>query len=197
VTPKCTRCRTNPRLARQRYCRSCATAYNREWREKNRPAINKRRCEAAEKRSSGQKARDKARSALAMAIRRGAVKRLSVCEAPECLETALFAWIADLGRPREIEWVCREHREIRRAELSEAQAAAARRAALAEVRSAFDVGFAALPERVQTALREYAAKGPAGITLSVEAPLYKSNLLRAFEAYRSGRFVTPGSLSGS
>lgn len=124
--------------------------------------------------------RDVARAKLAVYIARGKIKRL-LCEHPQCHASETTAYIAYPANWRTPAWLCSEHRQghIEAAESRERtrvqiDAYATRRAqALA--------AFAALPAATQDAIRAHAARGPSGIVLSPEAPLYVQRLVAEVE----------------
>ncbi len=76
---------------------------------------------------------------------------------------------------RDVVWVCRRDRDVARERRMEAQAqlmASRERAAWAEERTRVLAAIELLPPNERAQLHALAAQGPAGWTLSPEAPLY-------------------------
>jgi len=173
-------CRRRARLG-GRHCPGCHTAAVRRWREEHRRALAVRRRDAADVRDDDARARDSARAKLAMALRRGTLKR-GRCR--ECGDTAVIGLIADPVRWREAVWVCQEHRQ---AELERRRDAAAQRAADAKQAAWYDertralTAIELLPPAQRARLHALAARGPAGTQLSPGAPLYVMNLVRVYK----------------
>jgi hypothetical protein len=117
-----------------------------------------------------------------MAIRRSKINR-GRCHI--CGSSEVIALIADPARPLDVAWICRDDR---RAELEqqraqrERQAAATVQAAWDQERAAAREAIAKLPLDIQAELAASAARGPGGIYLAPEAPLYIMQLVRAYRA---------------
>ena len=165
-----------------RHCPGCHMAAVRRWREEHRRELAVRRRDAAAARDDDARARDSGRAKLAMALRRGTLER-GHCRACDARE--VVGLIADPADWRAVVWVCREHRQ---AELERRRDAAAQRAYQAQQAAWYDerarmlAAIELLPPAERARLHALAARGPAGSTLSSEAPLYVMNLVRAYEA---------------
>jgi len=165
-----------------RHCASCHVAAVRNWREKNRRELAVRRRDAAAVRGDDARAHDSARAKLAMALRRGTLER---GRCVDCGDTAVIGLIADPARWREAVWVCREHRQAeleRRRDAAAQRAADAKQAAWYAERARVLAAIELLPPDQRAQLHALAARGPAGSTLSPEAPLYVMNLVRVCKA---------------
>ena len=158
-----------------RYCRRCATAATRVWRDRHRAQLAER--ERARIWSDEQRSVRAARAYVAVYIRRGKIAkgRCEVCNDPEVQPT----W-KDPSCPLEIRWFCREH-AVERREAAEAGAreAAALRSVNGEVRAA----IALLPQEVQRELHERAMEGL--LVRKVGDLMYWWNLRRALQTYES------------
>ncbi len=165
-----------------RHCSSCHAAAVRRYRDEHHRALAVRRRDAAAARNDDARARDAGRAKLAMALRRGTLER-GRCR--ECGAREVVGLIADPAEWRAVVWVCREHRA---AELEGRRDAEARRAYQAQQAAWYDerarmlAAIELLPPAERARLHALAARGPAGSTLSSEAPLYVMNLVRAYEA---------------
>ncbi len=143
---------------------------------------NARRRERADERTEAARAADSARAKLAVAIARGKIDkgRCLVCHRFE----NVTGYIADPNEWRDVLWLCRAHRadEIaRRTAPPEVDPAVAwqaeREAALTEIPN--------LPDSERARLFAIAARGPSGIRLAPEAPLFMIQLVRAYRASRA------------
>lgn len=113
-----------------------------------------------------------------MALKRGKIAKAG-CQV--CGTTAVTAYQADTRRPLDVVWLCRDDRaEYIRARTETAVAEAARDAWQARRVAALEALVLLLPEE-QAALRAVASKGPSGLRLSAEAPLYGQQLTLAVE----------------
>jgi hypothetical protein len=155
-------------------CNECNAAAFRRWHKKNRAKLKAKRRTAAMHRSEGARAADSARAKLAMAIKRGKLRK-GACV--ECGSPRVTAYIADPAQWQSVVWVCRDHRsavihgiEDRARQHREREAQTLRRERLL---AAFD----ALPPDVQATIRERAARGPMGLLLTPEAPLYQQRIV--------------------
>jgi hypothetical protein len=116
-----------------------------------------------------------------MAIRRGKVARgvCGVCGSPK----DVIATIADPAAPLAVQWVCRADqraaREARRVE-DASRVAASAQATWERERSDALAAIAALPPAMRTELHAVAARGPVGIRLGPDAPMYRMQLVRAY-----------------
>ena len=128
------------------------------------------------------RARDLARAKLAMAIRRGKISR---DRCPFCGSADIIAMMADVARPLEVRWVCRATRqaelERQRAEQTR-QVATAAQSGWEHERAATLAAIARLPPAQRARLEAIAARGPGGLRLAPEAPLYVMGLVRAYRA---------------
>jgi len=169
-----------------RYCASCHTAAVRRWRASHRRELTARRQAAAAGRNAESRARDSARAKLAMALRRGTLKR-GCCI--DCGADQVVGLIADSARWRDVVWVCREHREGELGRRQDAEArrlADAKQAAWYEERGRVLAAIDLLPPVERARLEALAERGPAGVRLSPDAPLYVMNLVRVYSALFSG-----------
>jgi hypothetical protein len=179
-------CRRPARLG-GRHCNTCHAAAVRRWREKNESELAAERREAATLRNADTRARDSARAKLAMAIRRGKVTR-DRCRF--CGSDSVIALMADPTKPLEVVWVCRADRQ---AEIDRRKADEARRVAAAtqsdwqRERVEALAAIALLPLEVQAELKAIGARGPAGLKLSPEAPLYSMQLVRAYRVWLASK----------
>jgi hypothetical protein len=171
-------CRRPPR-PNGRYCKPCFAQANRASHARHRKERNLRRRNRAAERDDDTQSRDNARAKLGVALARGTIVK-GPCVACGG-HTKVTAYIANPALSREVVWVCREHRrdEIAKrtpapdpAELWQRRREAALRA------------IAALPEPERARLHAIAARGPAGIVLRPEAPLFLIRLVQAYEALR-------------
>ncbi len=165
-----------------RHCRPCHAAAVRRWRENHARDLAIRRRDAAGLRDDDAKARDSARAKVAMALRRGSLKR---GHCGFCGGATVIATIPDPARWREIVWVCRDHRQAelgRRQELAEQRAAELRQAQWYAERDRVLAAIDLLPPEERAQLHTLAGKGPAGVRLSPGAPLYTINLVRVFKS---------------
>jgi len=164
-----------------RHCLACHKRAVRRYRDRHAQELATRRRDADALRDDRTRAADSARAKLAMALRRGTMVR-GLCQI--CGTDDVIGIINDPQRWREVAWVCRRDRDVARERRrdEEAQLAASReRAAWAEERTRVLAAIELLPPDVRARLYELAARGPAGIRLSPEAPLYMIALIRAFE----------------
>ena len=165
-----------------RHCSGCHAVAVRRYREDHRRELAVRRQDAAGGRDEDARARDSARAKLAMALRRGTLKR-GRCRA--CGAGEVVGLIADPARWREVVWVCRAHRETeleRRQDAAAQQAADAKQAAWYDERDRVLAAIELLPSAERAQLHVLAARGPAGTQLSPGAPLYIMNLVRVYTA---------------
>jgi len=165
-----------------RHCTICHAAAVRRYREEHRRELAVRRRDAAALRDADTRARDSARAKLAMAIRRG---KLSRDRCPFCGSADVIALMADPARPLEVRWVCRADRqaELERQRAKEArEAAAAAQTEWERERAATLAAIALLPPAERARLAAIAARGPGGLQLAPEAPLYVMGLVRAYRA---------------
>lgn len=168
-----------------RHCAPCHAASVRRWREGHAYELAVRRRDAAGARSGDARARDSARAKLAMALRRGKIARghCVVCGSKD-----VMALIEDAQRPLDVVWACRADRELAREQRNDA---AAERTAAAEhekwllerARALAEIELLDVADRER--LYELARRGPAGLRLSPESPLFAINLVRAFTMVRS------------
>lgn len=193
--PRCARgkCRRRSR-ENGRYCKPCFAAANRRSHRKHHKERNARRRDRAKNRDESARARDSARAKLAVAIARGRMTKGAcvVCQRHD----DVVAYIANPRRWSKVIWTCREHRTevatlpsagVERSEKGAESWVRQREVALAVI--------AGLPKEVRESLYEIAARGPAGVRLSLEAPLFAIQLVRAYQT-RFGP-ATPGSNGGS
>ncbi len=165
-----------------RHCSGCHAAAVRRWREEHRRELACRRRDAAAVRNDAARARDSARAKLAMALRRGTLER-GRCR--ECGADEVIGMVAEPARWRDVVWVCREHRAAeleRRREETERREYQDKQAAWYDERAQALAAIKLLPPNERAQLHALAAQGPAGWTLTPEAPLYVMNLVRVYKA---------------
>ncbi len=167
-----------------RYCRPCHAVVVRRYRDRHAQQLATRRRDTDARRDEATRAADSARAKLAMALRRGTMLR-GLCQI--CGTADVIGVVEDPQRWRDVVWVCRRDRDVARERRrdEEAQLAASReRAAWAEERTRVLAAIELLPPDIRARLHALAAQGPAGSTLSPEAPLYMMNLVRVYKASR-------------
>jgi len=101
--------------------------------------------------------------------------------------------IEEPQRWRDVVWVCRRDRDEARERQRNGEAEVARsreRAAWADERTLVLAAVELLPPNERAQLHALAAQGPAGWTLSPEAPLYVMNLVRVYKAHALREAVT-------
>jgi hypothetical protein len=150
------------------------------WRADNRRQINRRRRETAKGRDAAQCAADSARAKLAMALRRGTIRR-GTCEV--CNRSKVTAYIADPQAWRDIVWLCPDDRTgfIERHE--EEERTRCNRDAWTTERETALAAVATLPPAQRTELETIAARDPFGLRpLDSQAPLFLIQLVRAYQA---------------
>ncbi len=167
-----------------RYCRPCHAVVVRRYRDRHAPQLTTRRRDAAAMRDEATRAADSARAKLAMGLRRRTLQR-GVCR--RCGTTDVMGIIEDPQQWRDVTWACRRDRDVARERRrdEQAQLAAQReRATWAEEWTRVLAAIDLLPPDVRRRLHELAARGPVGIRLSPEAPLYVMNLIITFSTYK-------------
>ena len=165
-----------------RHCAVCHAAAVRSWRERNGRELAVQRRDAAALRDEKTRARDSARAKLATAIRRGHVDR-GACVV--CGSASVMALMADPRRPLEVVWTCRSDRQ--EAGRQHVEAAERRIAVVAQAEWINEcarvlAAIELLQPEVRDSLLAVAARGPAGLRLSAEAPLFTMNLVRVYNA---------------
>lgn len=98
-----------------------------------------------------------------------------------------MALIEDAQRPLEAIWACRADRDLAREQRNDAAAerlAAAHHEKWLVVRARVLAEIELLDSTARERLYELARRGPAGLRLSPESPLFAINLVRAFTAGR-------------
>ena len=171
-----TRCRQTARPG-GRYCRRCATEASARWYRAHQAEILARRCGHRDERGDEDRARDSARSYVAVYLRRGKLERrpCEVCKDPNVQPT----W-RDPRHPLEVRWLCREHaRDQREAADAHAREVTALRTQFGELTAA----IALLPPGVQRELHDQAMRGI--LVRRVGDLMYYWNLRRAFTAHES------------
>jgi hypothetical protein len=167
-----------------RYCKPCFANANRKSHHRHRAARNSRRRDRTDDRDQATRDGDSARAKLAVAIKRGTLKKhpCARCGARE----DLTGFIADPKNWREVLWLCRDHHQTER----ERRVKNAKRAAWAELRARFAAEWPSLPTDVQARLSAEVEHLPAVITLRAarESPFYQQQLVAAFGRH----LTTPG-----
>ncbi len=164
-----------------RHCLACHARAVRRYRDRHAQQLTTSRRDAAALRDDATRAADSARAKLAMALRRGTMLR-GMCQI--CGTTDVMGMMEDPQRWRDVVWVCRRDRDVARERRRDekAQLAANReRSGWAQERTRVLAAIDLLPPDVRARLHELTARGPAGIRLSPEAPLYVIALIRAFK----------------
>ena len=168
-----------------RHCLACHARAVRRYRDRHAQQLSTRRRDAGALRADATRAADSARAKLAMALRRGTMQR-GVCQI--CGTADVVGVVEDPQRWRDVVWICRRDRHVARQRQQEAEAdlvASRERAAWADERTRVLAEVELLPPDERTRLYALAAQGPAGSTLSPEAPLYVMNLVRIYESRSS------------
>ena len=94
----------------------------------------------------------------------------------------LIAYIADPRRWSDVVWACREHRpELTTLPSTGTERSESAAEKWAHQRESALVAVAGLPKEEREYLCEIAARGPAGVHLSPEAPLFAIQLVRAYQ----------------
>ncbi len=137
-----------------RYCRPCATAATRAWRERHREQLAAR--EQARTWSNEARLIRIARAYVAVYLRRGKIRR-GRCET--CGDSRTTAAWDDPSQPLEVRWFCQEHLGDRREAKRATQAS---RLELAEEWARLRDQVTLLPPAVQAELQAAALKGPFG-----------------------------------
>jgi len=167
-----------------RHCLACHARAVQRYRDRHAQQLATRRRDESVLRDEATRAADSARAKLAMALRRGTMLR-GLCQI--CGTTDVMGVVEDPQRWRDVVWVCRRDRAEARERQRDEQAELVRaceRAAWADERTQVLAAIELLPPNERAQLHALAAQGPAGWTLSPEAPLYVMNLVRAFKAWR-------------
>jgi len=173
-----------------RHCLACHARAVQRYRDRHAQQLTTRRRDAAVLRDEATRAADSARAKLAMALRRGTMKR-GMCQI--CGTTDVLGIIEEPQRWRDVVWVCREHRAAeleRRREDAAQRAANAKQAAWYDERARVLATVLLLPPNEQARLHALAARGPAGTQLSPDAPLYVMNLVRVYKSRASTKSDT-------
>ncbi len=163
------------------YCKPCFAHANRVSHHLHRRERNARRRERAEERDEAARAADSARAKLAVAIARDTIDK-GPCVV--CHVRNVTAYIADPSEWRDVLWVCRAHRAdevARRTTPPEIDPAIAWQAE----REVALTAIASLPDVERDRLFAIAARGPVGIRLSPNAPLFMIQLVHAYHASRT------------
>jgi len=169
-----------------RYCRPCHAVVVRRYRDRHAQQLATRRRDTDARRDEATRAADSARAKLAMALRRGTMLR-GLCQI--CGTAAeVMGIIEDPQGWRDVVWVCRRDRDEARERQRDGQVEVARareRAAWADERTQVLTAIELLPPNERAQLHALAGRGPAGWTLSPDAPLYVMNLVRIYESRSS------------
>jgi hypothetical protein len=161
-------------------CRAHHLLDVRRWRSQNHTTIKARRRDVAANRDGEKRAADSARAKLAMAIKRGTIRR-SHCA--ECGSLKTTAYIADPAKWREIVWICRDHRDEHIRGVLEREQARERQDAWKIKREwAFSV-LEAMPPEMQAEILTLARRNPIfrDRDLEIDSPLYLSKVVSEVE----------------
>jgi len=173
-----------------RHCLACHARAVRRYRDRYAQQLATCRRDEAALRDEATRPADSARAKLAMALRRGTMKR-GMCQI--CGTTDVLGIIEEPQRWRDVVWVCRRDRDEARERQRDGQAEVARareRAAWADERTQVLAAIELLPPNERAQLHALAGRGPAGWTLSPDAPLYVMNLVRVYKAHALREAVT-------
>jgi hypothetical protein len=162
-----------------RYCGGCFAAANRRSHATHRRERNARRRDRAALRNNWTRASDCARAKLYVAISRGKLKKEPCVK---CGSEKVTALILDPARWADVVWICREDRGEELARRLGSEAALGENVAWMKERAAVLAAVASLPNDVRTRLYDIAARGPSGIKLASDAPLFIMRLIRAYRA---------------
>ncbi len=165
-----------------RHCLACHKRAVRRYRDRHTQQIATRRRDAAAQRDEAIRAADSARAKLAMALRRGTMRR-GLCQI--CGTADVMGIVEDPQRWRDVVWVCREHRAAeleRRREDAAQRTANAKQAAWYDERARVLAAVELLSPAERAQLHALAQQGPVGTQLSPSAPLYVMNLVRVYRA---------------
>ena len=158
-----------------RYCRPCATAATRRWRDRHRSEL------AARERARGFSAEEqlirRARAYVDVYIKRGKMAR-GRCEI--CGESEVLAAWDDPSKPREVRWLCRLHYDERR---DTAREAAEMRRAIAANVAELKEQLALLPPEARAEIHAAALRGPTGGGCQPNSPFYWWTLRRELQRY--------------
>lgn len=161
-------------------CRHCNSAAFRRWYKKNRKTVLLNRRTATKDEAEEDRALHVARSKLSVYIKRGKIKR-GFCSEASCASSDTVAYIRSPAEWRTPIWACLDHRpaiiqdiesRMRMLRLRDDQETRRERAL---------AGFASLPADAQAKIRISASRGPFGLTLDPQAPLYMQNLVKEVE----------------
>jgi hypothetical protein len=160
-----------------RYCRPCATAATRRWRERNAAVLAER--ERTRTFDDGDQLVRRARAYVTEYVKRGKLSRgrCEICGEPKVLAT----W-DDPHKPREVRWLCTEHYADRRDSRREADAARAR---LSAEWAELSDELARLPAALRANVHAAALAGPAGDGCRPGSPFYWWTLRRELRRHRS------------
>lgn len=162
-----------------RHCKQHHAEAVQRWRNRNRKEINFNRRAAEKEATEEERALHIARAKLAVYIARGKITR-EPCAT--CYTSDVTAYIADAAKWREPVWLCRECRDATIQTMEDETRRLRERDEYAMRRERALAAFAALSVEQQNAIRERAARGPLGLTLSPESPLYQQRLVAEAEA---------------
>ena len=187
MAPKIARCSRGKCRRRQRpdgrYCALCHAAANRRSHRKHRKERNARRRDRAQNRDEVQRAHDSARAKLYVALARGTVRKgvCVVCQRHD----GVAAYITEPHHWRDVIWACREHRTEAAIRTSGSAGHSPRNmaGAWADQRDAVAAAIARLSDEERERLYEIAARGPAGVRLSRDAPLFTMRLISAYATH--------------
>ena len=165
-----------------RHCLACHARAVQRYRDRHAQQLATRRRDESALRDEATRAAESARAKLAMALRRGTMRR-GLCQI--CGTADVMGIIEEPQRWRDVVWVCRRDRDEARERQRDGQAEVARareRAAWADERTQVLAAIELLPPNERAQLHALAGRGPAGWTLSPDAPLYVMNLVRVYKA---------------
>lgn len=161
------------------YCKECRAQISAKSFRKNRKARNGRRRERAELRSTEQIAMDSARAKVAMALKRGQLKR-GRCVRCSSSSADVTALILDPAKALEVVWVCRDDRKV---EIESRRAPA--KLAWKSLGERFAAEWPLLPPEIQERLQAEVA-GLGAIRIARARPdsiFFRQQLVLAFGRY--------------
>jgi hypothetical protein len=162
-----------------RYCRPCATAATRRWRDRHRGELEER--ERARAFSREERAIRAARAYVAQYLKRG---KLGKTPCGICGEREVLAAWNDPKRPLEVHWLCRQHYEDHRE--AQRDAAVARRGLAAEWARVRDE-LTLLPPAIRAEVHAAALQGPVGHGCPAGSTLYWWTLRRELARCHEGQ----------
>ena len=162
----------------------CERCHKRQWRAKTHAVEPQREY------TDAQTQLRRSRAYVASLVKRG---KLIPAPCSECAGKGL-PHFPDPTKPREVVWLCRAHRTLRRQteeaqrqDFAERMAQAVRRVRWDELKVRFAAEWPSLPDSSKSAVKALAAQDPRVKGISLESPLARQALLRAFGEWINGQ----------